>query len=58
MKQMQLLQDFLLIRTELANNVKYIIKLSEIQITFLRVASDLFQFKETDEWKNYQYYIN
>ena len=45
-------------RTSMAVKVKDISNLGEVQIALKSAVNNLSSFKETDEWKNYQHYIN
>ena len=45
-------------RTKMALKVKDISNLGEVQIALKSAVSNLSSFKETNEWKNYQHYIN
>ena len=45
-------------RSKMANKVKDISNLSEVQMALKSAVSNLSQFKEQEEWKNYQHYIN
>ena len=45
-------------RSKMATKVKDISNLGEVQIALKSAVSNLGTFKETDEWKNYQHYIN
>ena len=45
-------------RSKMANKVKDISNLSEVQTALKSAVSNLSSFKETEEWKNYQHYIN
>ena len=54
---MPLVQD-LQERLKMANKIKDIINLSEIQTALKSAVKNLSSIKETEEYKNYQYYIN
>ena len=45
-------------RSKMANKVKDISNLSEVQTALKSAVNNLSSFKETEEWKNYQHYIN
>ena len=45
-------------KSKMANKVKDISNLSEVQMALKSAVSNLSTFKETNEWKNYQHYIN
>ena len=45
-------------RSKMANKVKDISNLSEVQTALKSVENNLSSFIEADEWKNYQHYID
>ena len=45
-------------RAKMATRVKDISNLGEVQIALKQAVQNLSTFKEKDEWKNYQHYIN